>query len=31
MYWKAASCDAYYRALADGKKRKPRNWEKLYA
>ena len=31
MYWKAASADAYYRAMADGKKRKPRNWEKLYA
>ena len=31
MYWKAARCDAYYRALANGKKRKPRNWERLYA
>ena len=31
MYWKAASSDAYYKALADGKKRKSKNWEKLYA
>jgi hypothetical protein len=31
MYWKAAKCDAYFKAIAEGKKRKPKNWEKLYA
>lgn len=31
MYWKAASIDAHYNAIAEGRKRKPKNWEKLYA
>ncbi len=31
MYWKAASVDAHYTALSQGKKRKARNWERQYA
>ena len=30
MYWRAASTDAYYKALELGRKRKSKNWEKDY-
>ena len=31
MYWKSASIDAHYKAVAEGKKKKPSNWESNYA
>jgi hypothetical protein len=31
MYWKSASIDAHYKAVAEGKKKKPNNWESNYA
>jgi len=31
MYWNAAATDAFYKALAEGKKKARKGWEKNYA
>tara|TARA_R110000787_G_scaffold123036_1_gene233948 strand:- start:14 stop:316 length:303 start_codon:yes stop_codon:yes gene_type:complete len=30
-YWRDARCDAFYKALAKGRKARPKNWQKNYS